>query len=110
MPEHFQVREDAMNDMRPQTRLVERKDSDQKSASYWRLIGWLGPTLWGLGVVCVVIGYQTMWNSGKEYGDQIANYQYAAQIGNNLILVGIAAFVLGGTLAVLNVLVKTRGK
>lgn len=62
----------------------------------------------GAGVGVVIAGWQTCLNQDQQFGAELVSYQLAADIGTGIICSGIAALILGGTSAVLDVLVRTR--
>jgi hypothetical protein len=66
--------------------------------------------LWVVGFGIGWGGWDTLFNVDKTVNGDIGLFQYSALLGIGSICVGIAAFILGGTIAILNVLVKTRSK
>lgn len=77
---------------------------EKKAPSLWKLVGWEAEVCWSGGIGFLVACWTT--NSDPD-----ANWnQVYMLLDIKLILLGIAALILGSAFAICNVLIKTRNK
>jgi hypothetical protein len=98
------------NSVGAEIKRTNTKELDKKTPFTWRLAGWVASPCIVFGIFTVYTGWDTLLNKNNIFGDSVISFQLAASIGTGTICTGIAAILLGGICAIIDVLVKTRSK
>lgn len=102
-----------MSESHQETTQQIKKEETKKWQPYWKIVGFGAILFWIIGIGFIWAGMQTIYDVDSIlYGGNATAYNYiiAANRGIGLIGVGIAALIIGGTDAIVNVIRRTSTK